>query len=245
MWCFRAPIIANAAHLPPQARQDALFEAADVALGDAQHIGDLLLRVLPLPVKAEAQADDLALAPLKPLHRLEQHPPLGVVLERAADLVLVGAEDVRKQQLVAVPVGVERLVDAQLRALRARLAQMHEDLVLDAAAGIGRELDVLSGVEGVDGLDQPDRADGDQILDVDAGVLEAARDEDHQAQVVLDEEPARGVIADVERADRRLLVLSLQGRRQGVAAADVKNRRRLDAEDGKNPLPQEKNLRLA
>ena len=96
-----------------------------------------------------------------------------VVLERAADLVLVRAEDLGQQQLVSVPVGVERLVEAHLRALAADLAQIHQYLVFDAAAGVGRKLYVLAGVKRVDGLDKPDRADGYQILKVYPGVFKA------------------------------------------------------------------------
>ena len=90
-----------------------------------------------------------------------------------AKVVLVRAEDIGQQQLVSVPVGVERLVEAHLRALAADLAQIHQYLVFDAAAGVGRKLYVLAGVKRVDGLDKSYRADGYQILKVYPGVLKA------------------------------------------------------------------------
>lgn len=62
-----------------------------------------------------------------------QHLAVGVVLQGADDLLPVRAEDVREQQFVAVVVRVQRLVEADFRLLRAVFAQVHEDLVLDAA----------------------------------------------------------------------------------------------------------------
>lgn len=67
------------------------------------------------------------------------------------------------------------------------LPQIHQDLVLDAAGSVGGQLDVLVGTEGIDGLDEPDGTNGDQVLDVDASVLEPAGNIDHQPQVPLDE----------------------------------------------------------
>ena len=168
-----------------------------------------------------------------------------VVLKRAADLVLVRAEDVGQQQLVSVPIGVERLVEAHLRALAADFAQIHQYLVFDAAAGIGRKLYVLAGIEGVDSLDKPDRADGYQVLKVYPGVLKALRDVDDKAQIVLDEKPARGLVTVVERGDGALLLCARKGRRQCVAAADVKNRRRLYPKDRQDPFVYKHDLWLA
>ena len=67
---------------------------------------------------------------------------------------------------------------------------------------------------------------------------------DYQAQVVLDEKRPRLLIAILERGESGALRLFFQGRRQHVAPADVKNRRRLNAEDGKKTLPQESDLRF-
>ena len=50
----------------------------------------------------------------------------------------------------------------------------------------------------------------DEVLDVDAGVLKAAGYVDHQAQVVLYEPRARGLVAGVQRGDG--LGLLLRGR---------------------------------
>ena len=165
---------------------------------------------------------------------MQEHGALGVVLERAAHGVGVRAEDVREQQLVAVPVGVERLVNAHLCFLGAAFAQIHEDLVFDAARGVGRKLDVLVRLEGVDGLDEPDRADRDQVLDVDAGVFKPARDVHYQPQVVLDEQGSGVLAPGGECADGLLLGLTLERGGHGIAPTDVKHSRRTAAQ----PQPQ-------
>ena len=71
-----------------------------------------------------------------------------------------------REELVAVPIGVERLVKGDLRLGLVVAPQVHEDLVFDAAGRVGGQLDLLRRVEGVDRLDQADGADGDQIFDM-------------------------------------------------------------------------------
>ena len=70
-------------------------------------------------------------------------------------------------------------------------------------------------------LDETDGADGDQILDVDPRILEAAGDVDHQPQVPLDESLPGLQIPLLEALEQGGLLLPGQGRRQGVAAPDV------------------------
>ena len=48
--------------------------------------------------------------------------------------------------------------------------------------GVGRQLDILVGLEGVDGLYQADGADGDQILHPHPGIVEFLGDVHHQSQ---------------------------------------------------------------
>ena len=100
---------------------------------------------------------------------------------------------------------------------------MHQDLVLDAARGIGRELDVPVGAERADGLDQANCADGDEILNVDAGVFKAPRDVDHKPQIALDERLPCLLVALGQTGDQRALLLGRQRGREDVAPADVKN----------------------
>ena len=90
-------------HLMPQAVDNPLFQSAYIALRNAQHIRDLFLCVLSPAEQPEAQHDYLPLPLVERTYRLHEYVLFRVVLERAADLVLVRAEDIGQQQLVSVP----------------------------------------------------------------------------------------------------------------------------------------------
>ena len=217
------PIQEAAEHLVTEPLDDPLLQAADVALGDAHGIGHLFLRIFPPAGEPKAHQNDALLPRAQLGDRLTQHLPVRVVLHGAGDLVLIGAENVGQQQLIAVPVGVQRLVKTDLRPLGADLAQVHQDLVFNAAGGVGRKLDLLPAVKGVHSLDEPDRPDGDQILQVDAGVFKALGDIDHEPKIVLNQAPARLSVPCFQGGERRLLVLAGEGSGQSVAPTDVKN----------------------
>ena len=171
--------------------------------------------------RPEAQAHDTPLPLRQPRKGLAQQLLLGVLLHGPHDDVAVRPEHVGQQQLVAVPVRVDRLVERDLGLLACDLADVHEDLILDAARGIGRQLDVPVRFECADGLDEADGPDGDQVLDVHAGVLEPARDVDHEPQIALDEPGPRGLVARGGLLQEGLLLLRGKRRRENVAAADV------------------------
>ena len=107
------------------------------------------------------------------------------------------------------------------------LADEHQNFIFDTARGIGCELDVPVGAERADGLDQANRADGDEILNVDAGVFKAPRDVDHKPQIALDEPGPRGLVASGGLLQEGLLLLRGKRRRENVAAADVHDLPRL------------------
>ena len=140
----------------------------------------------------------------------EKHLPLGAFLNAARNHVRVSAENVRKQQLVAVPVGFQRLIQRNLHACAAVAAQEHQHFVLNAAAGVGGELDFLRRVESVDGFNQPDRADGNEILQHDAGVVELPGDKDDEAEIVFNQRRADGSAVGVEPGKERLFLCRCQ-----------------------------------
>ena len=150
-----------------------------------------------------------------------------IVLQWTHDDIPVRAQHVRQEQLVAVPVGVDRLVERDLRLLVGDLTDVHEDLVFDAARGIGRELDIPVRPEGIDGLDEPDGADGNEVLEIDTRIFKPPRDIHDQAQVVLDERLPRRLVPGGKGLDRAALVLGPKRRGQNVAAADVHDLPRL------------------
>ncbi len=188
---------------------------------DPQPVGDLLLGLLPRAAQSEAKRDDLPLPVLQLGDGGRKELPVHVVLDGPHDGIGIGAQHVAEKELVAVPVGVEGFVQADLSPLGGVFPEIHEDLVLNAPGGVGGQLDVLVRPVGVDGLDEADGADGDQVLDVDARVLEASGDIDHQPEVPLDEDLPGVLVSGVQAGQDLGLLLPAQGRREGVAAADV------------------------
>ena len=194
-------------------------------MGDADAVGNLLLGVFPAPDQPEPQPHDDLLPLGQPVDGLQQQVPLNAGFDVAVDRVGLRAEDVRQQQLVAVPVDVQRLVDRHLVLLRLGLAQIHQNLVLDTARSVGGQLDVFFRAEGVDRLNQADGADRGQVLHPDAGRLELFGDVHHQAQVVDNELLARVGFRLGRRIGQTrkhpLLLLARQRGRQRFRAVDI------------------------
>lgn len=133
--------------------------AADVVVG-----GDLLLGLGQPPVQPVAAADDVRLAGGQ-LFRHQTAEQLAVIL--ALQLLQHGvllAHHVAEVQGVTLRTDVQRVAEGHLPLHLPLGAEVHEDLILNAPAGIGGELDALVRAEGVHRLDQPDGADGDEIL---------------------------------------------------------------------------------
>ena len=184
-------------------------------------IGGFFLGALDAVQQPEAQFHDLALPRGEQRHRLPEGGPLGTLFEPLADQVFVAAEDVGEKQLVAVAVHVQRLVDAGLLPAVGAFAQVHQDLVADAPAGVGGQLDIPRGRKGVHRLDQPDGANGDHVLLRHTAVLVLFGKVDHQTQVVGDEVIARGGIPRHHPGQQGLFLLRCQRRRQAGPAVDV------------------------
>ena len=83
------------------------------------------------------------------------------------------------------------------------------------------------GPEGIDGLDQTNGSDGDQVLQIDTGVFKPARDIHDKAKIMLDEQLLGCLVALFQRGDGLPLLLRLQRCGQHVAAADVHDLPRL------------------
>ena len=59
--------------------------------------------------------------------------------------------------------------------------QVHQNFLLNAARSVGRQFDILAWIKSVDGLDQSDRADGNQILHTHACIVKLFRYVHHQS----------------------------------------------------------------
>ena len=99
--------------------------------------------------------------------------------------------------------------------------QEHQDLVFDAARGVGGQFDFFAGIEGVDRLDQTDGADAYQVFDIYAGVFELAGYVDHQPQVMFDQALPGLMVAGGQLHEETPFLLAAERRRQNVAAADI------------------------
>ena len=121
----------------------------------------------------------------------------------------------RKAGARFVPIHVERFIQRHFKLQPAAPAQMHQDFVFDAAEAYVASLIFFGRIKRVHGLDQPDRADGDEILDIYA-VFSTARNVYHKAQIALDERSASR-IHPLRRAPGCTRFL-LPGKRRGSAS---------------------------
>lgn len=202
---------------------DALFfDSRYVGLRDAEQVGDLFLRHLATAVKPETKPDNQPFALGELVDRFANDAALFKAFELVGNAVLLAAENVRKEQFVAVPVDVERLVDRDLAFRAAALSYIHKYLVFDTARGVGRELDATFGVEGVYRLDKPYRAYRNEILHADPGAFKLFRDIDDEPQIVLDERRA-GVFVDVDALEDVGFFLAGKGRRQNIGTVDIED----------------------
>ena len=117
---------------------------------------------------------------------------------------------------------VDDLVEADVELLEAArhahrpalVAEVALDLADDVGRRVGGELDAAAQVEAVDGLDEPDGADLDEVVEVLAARGVAARERAHQRQVHGDELLARRAVTVQVIAPKQVLVELL-----GVVAA--------------------------
>jgi hypothetical protein len=87
----------------------------------------------------------------------------------------------------------------------ALVAEVALELADDGRRGIGRELDLALQVEAVDGLQQPDGAHLDQVLQRLAAVAEPPRQVLDQGQVQPDQLLAQGRVAGLDEAPEQVL----------------------------------------
>ena len=144
--------------------QGLFLDARDVAAADAALLRDLPLCQRRAAAQSVAQGDDRLFARRQDL--LHDGAQLAVQLACAEILkkILLRADRVHEGQCTAVPPGLDAVRERNiLRALSLR-TKIHQDLIFYASGSIGRQSRALTGVEGRDAFDEPDRADGDQIL---------------------------------------------------------------------------------
>ena len=59
------------------------------------------------------------------------------------DHILVRSQNIRQQKLISVPVHIQRFINGHLQSRLAVPSQIHQDLIFNAAGGIGCQLDTF------------------------------------------------------------------------------------------------------
>ena len=186
---------------------------ADAALG-----GDLPLGAGSAAVQALAQGDDLPLSVRQAgpdtLADLDAGVPGVQVLQHG----VVHRDHVHKGQGAPLPRGLQGVGQGDLPLELALGAEVHEDLILDTPAGIGGQAHVFVRLEGGDPLDEPDGADGDQVVLVPGLGVILLHNMGHQSQIVLHQHVAGLQIPLGAPLQILLLLRRLQGAGKGAPA---------------------------
>ena len=167
--------------------QRTLFDARYIAARNPHLFGNLPLGQGGGQTQPIAQADDLALARGQTGSKRPVHGVVSVVLLDSRKPLIFTADHILQRKRVAVAVGLKRIGQRQLERALALLPEMHEQLVLNTLGGIGRQADVFVRPEGAHRLDQPDRADRDEVLGILFEILIFFDDMCDEPEVPLDE----------------------------------------------------------
>ena len=216
----------------PQLFQRPLLQSGDIGSADPALPGGLPLGHRFPAVQSVAQADDLRLALVEATADQRAQAAAELPAADALGHIVLLREHIHDEQAVALAVHIQRVRQAQLARALSLTAEIHEDLVLDAAAGIGRQPHVFVRPVGIDALDEPDRPDGDQIVRVVGGIV-LLDDVRHQPQIVLHEQIARLQISLLPALEIFALLFPAQRSREGVA--------RRNAEHQEQAVHQQKN----
>lgn len=198
------------------------LDSGDVAPGDAEKACHLPLGERLSPKKSVAKDDYLALAVVKQVESLVE--PLGVEdkIDLLAD-VTIHRDDVHQRELVAVLVGIDRLVKMHVLSRFLHGAEVHEDFVFDAPRPERREPVSLPRVERVHRLYEPYRANRDELLLLVGGDVVLLHDVRHEPEIVEDERVPRGGISLRKSPEKPLLLGGAQRLRKRALVLDVKS----------------------
>lgn len=149
-----------------QLLQRFFLKARDIAAGNVQLFCDFSLHKRSLSRKPVAQQNDLALARRKTgLHRVVQLPHLHAQVDVLQNVV-VRRDGVEQRQRVAVLVGIDRVVQRHVLRRLFRAAEEHQNLIFNAPRSVARKPNALCRVEAVHSLDEPHRANGNEVVAV-------------------------------------------------------------------------------
>ena len=173
--------------LTPELLECLFLNAGYIAAGDSQPLCHHPLGQGLSTAQAVPHANDLLLPPGQ--HLIDEAVKLFAFHFRVdiVDNVIIHRHGIHQCQGVAGFVRFDRFIDGHVLGALFPAAEKHEDLVFNTPGSIAGKLDALFRVEAVYGLDQPDSANGDQILLVILVGVVFLNDMRYQPEVVLDQ----------------------------------------------------------
>ena len=158
-----------------------------VRAADATQGGDFPLGEGGLLIEAVAQLDDVGLPGGEAGVHALPNPLAGVPQVQVLQHGVVHAHHVHQGQGIALRVPVQAVGEGQLSLGFPLRAEVHEDFVFNAAAGVGGQAHIFVPLEGGHPLDEPNGANGDEIVLISRLGVVFFHDMSHQAQIVLNE----------------------------------------------------------
>jgi len=186
-----------------------------IGTADAAQNGDLPLGERLLIVQPVAQPDDVVLSRCQAGHAFA-HLDAGVPQVKILQHGVVHLDYIHKGERVAVSLRIQTVGQGHFPLQLALAAEIHEDLVFDAAAGIGGKPYIFVRLEGGDPLDEADGADGNEVVLISALGVVFLDDVCHQPQVVLNELFPGILVAFRHSIQTILLLLPGQGTGEGA-----------------------------
>lgn len=141
-----------------------LMAAGYIAAADVVGRSYLPLGLGRVPFQAIAATDDIRLPLRQPFrHQTPQQRTVILVLQ-VLQQGIVPAYHIADRQISAIAVGLDGIAERYLPLQLTPRPKVHEDLILNASAGVGSKADTPVWFEGIHRFDQADGTDGDQIL---------------------------------------------------------------------------------
>ena len=191
-----------------------LVAARYVTAGNAAEGGDLPLGEGAAVIQPVAQTDDMGLPGIEAGADAPTHLGTGIPEVQRFQHVVLHAEHIHQREGAAVPLGIQTFGQGQLPLQLPLGAEVHEDLIFNASAGIGGQAHVFVRLEGGHPLDEADGTDGEQVVLISALGVVFFDDVRHQAQVMLNELAAGIRIPPGHSLQQELLLLPLEGGRK-------------------------------
>lgn len=141
-----------------------LVPAGYIGPGDAAPGGNFPLGQRVLAAQAVAQPDDHGLPLIQAVLHALAYPDAGLPGIQIVQHVVVHTDDVHQGEGAPVPVRLQRVRQGHLPLELFPAAEVHQNFIFNTPAGIGGKAHVLVRPEGGDALDEPDGADGDQVV---------------------------------------------------------------------------------